>query len=149
MRSLRCCSSFLQLQNCTGILCDVRERKRGKRKQARKCGWRTSPLCASCTRRRDGREGKRKWTKVPERMDKHGRKKGKNVKGLWTSLVISNHPSLWLSLALSNPRRQPSRRLCGSLHTFSARTRCNSSAGSHRQRGRLRILLVRVCCVKA
>ena len=83
------------------------------------------------------------------RRPKRERKKGKGSGRPVDVTMISSHPSLWPSLALSNQRRQPSQRLCGSHRTSSTHTRCSSSAGSRHQRGRLRTLLARACFVMA
>jgi len=65
--------AFLQLQNCTGILCDVEEKKGRKKENKRErqgnVGGGCRTLCASCTRRRDG------WTEEGD-----GRKEKKSMK---------------------------------------------------------------------
>jgi hypothetical protein len=93
---------------------------------------------------KEGEEGRQSRR---ERANVKGKKRERQ--GSWATAVISSHPTLWLSLALSARQRQPSRRLCGSLHTSSARTSCSSSADSRHQRGRLRTLLARACFAKA
>lgn len=146
--ALRCCLPFLQLQNCTGILCDVRKRKEKKKnRQGNLCGGAlrcVHPVQGDEIGRKEREDGRKS-----RREKDRGREIERIVRALWRSPAISNRPSLWLSLGLSDRRCQPARRLCGSLHTSSARTRCSSSVGSRRQRGRRRILLVHACCGKA